>query len=296
MSKTFGSIIEEVLSNTRGFTSSSDQLTYLTGPMTDTATTGQVADASILSSGVIEVGDELMWVSSIDATSGSFTVLPRGRGYGGTTPVAHAANDTVAISPSYPRSRIKNAVNDAIAALWPALYSVATTEFLQTDLVHYGWEIPAEAERILDVRYKDTRGNWQRVRAWEVERSSNLTDFPSGVSLLIRQNIPSASSIRVIYGKKPTLLNAETDQWSTTGYDDQVADLVVLAVLARLIPMLDVARLTVNAVASDELDQPRALGSAVQIANQFRQQYDKRLEVERSVLNARYPARIHITR
>lgn len=296
MSRTFGDLVEEILSNVRGFTSATDQVTSLSAAMTATDTTGKVDNLSILSSGIIECGDELMWVSTMDASSGTFQLLPKGRGWNGTTAASHALGDTVTVSPAYPRSRIKNAINTVIQSMYPTLYAVATTEFTQTDLVHYAWQIPAEAERILDVRYRDTVGNWQRVRAWEVERSSNLTDFPSGVSLIIRQHIPSASAIRVIYGTRPAPLVNETDLFTITGFDDSTADIVILGVLANIIPMLDVARLQVTHVSAEELNQARPLGSAVSIARDFRQQYTARLQQELTALNMLYPARVHLTR
>jgi hypothetical protein len=294
--KTFGSVIEEVLSNTRGFTAASDQVTSLAAAMTDSETSGRVDDLAVISAGIIEVGDELMWVKSIDFPSGSFTLLPKGRGWEGTTASAHSTGDTVTVRPAYPRARVKAAINEAILGLWPVIFPVKTTEFTFDNTIKTAWEIPSDAEQILDVRYRDYLGNWQRVRAWEVERSSNTTDFASGLSLRITQNLPVGQTVQVVYGSIPTTLTDEADPFSDTGFEDRIADLVTLSTMARLIPMLDVHRLQVTHVAADELDQPRPLGSADALAKSFRSQYVARLQEEQKVLRARYPARIHLTR
>jgi hypothetical protein len=294
--KTYGDIVEEVLSDFRGFTASSDQVTSLQSAMDTTTTTALVADLGIVSAGVIEIGDEQMWVKGVDPINASFTLLPKGRGWAGTRAVEHQAGDTVVIAPAYPRGRVKTAVNDAIQALWPTLYCVASTEFTYDDTLKVAWPLPDDFEFVLDVRYKDYRGNWQRVRAWETEHESNLTDFPTGMSLRLTQAIPPGQTVQVVYGRRPSKLNLETDAFTITGFDEQIADLVSLAVKARLIPMLDVARLQVTHVAADQLDQPRPLGSADALAKSFRSQYTARLQEERAVLNRRYPARPHITR
>lgn len=296
MAKTFGNIVEEILSNVRGFTAASDQVTSLKSSMGTTDITGQVDDLSIVSAGIIEIDDELMWVKGVDSSSGTFSLLPKGRGWEGTVAATHDIGDTVTVSPAYPRSRVKQAVNDAIQALWPLLYSVATVEFTMDDLSKVAWGIPAEAEQILDVRYRDAIGNWRRIRCWEVERSADTTDFPTGASLRITEAVPFGYTIQVVYGKRPTALASESDPFTSTGYDDQISDLVILSAMARLLPMLDVHRLQVTHVAADEMDQPRPIGSAKALADSFRQQYTARLADERAVLNRRYPARIHITR
>lgn len=294
--KTFGSVVEEILSNTRGFTAASDQVTSLSIDMDATTTTGRVDDLTIISTGIIEIGEELMWVRSVDSASGAFNLLAKGRGWEGTTPAAHSTGDTVIVKPAFPRSRVKNAINDAITALWPTLYAVGTTEFTYNDPIKLGYEIPAEAESILDVRYKDYLGNWQRVRHWEIERSSNTTDFPSGVLIRLTREVPIGQPVRVIYGKAPTTLSSESDEFSVTGFEDRISDLVILGVMSRLLPMLDVHRLQVTHVAADELDQPRPLGSAKALGDSFLKQYNDRLKQERMLLQQRYPARIHITR
>lgn len=295
--KTFKSLIEELISDVSGFTVATNQLTSLSADITETDTVLTVDDSSGVATGLIEVGDELMWVRNFDATAGAVTLLPQGRGYAGTTPAAHSAGDTVVISPAYPRSRIKTAINDSVRALWPLLYCVSTTEFTFSNATALAWPLPADAEQVLDVRYRDSVGNWQRIRGWEVERSTNLIDFPTGVCLRITQGgIPFGNTIQVVYGKAPTELSDESDPFTACGYEERIADLVLLDVKARLLPMLDVARLQMTTVAATQQQDAMQAGTAIAMAEKFRSAYTSRLAIERDVLNKRYPARIHITR
>jgi hypothetical protein len=297
MTKTYLDITEELLSDFRGFSMASPQITSLSADLNATDTTLTVDDASGIATGLIEIGDELMWVRSFDESAGVVQLIPSGRGFSGSTASAHSAGDLVTIKPPYPRLRVKRAINDAIQALWPSLYPVGFTEFSLDNVLAIAWAIPEEAEQILDVRYKDTLGNWNRIRAWEVVRSMNTTDFASGVALRITQaNIPFGNTVRVVYGKRPTELSADSDLFTVSGYEGQIADLVILAVKARLLPMLDVARLQVTNVAGTMLDQKAQLGSGVSLAQKFQQLYDSRLSLEQGVQVRRFPARIHLTR
>lgn len=296
MAYSYKELIEEILSNVRGFTAAPDQLTSLKLALTASELTLTPDDATVLSAGTVEIGDELLWVKSVDSTAGTATVLPQGRGWAGTTAAAHSVGDTVVVAPTLPRSRVKRAINDAITSLWPTLFAVTTTTFTYSDQQKAAWSIPADAEMILDVRYKDNLDNWQRVRQWEVEHSMPTADFTNGKALRITQQFLINQTVQVVYGKRPTALSAETDQFTASGLTEGVKDLVVLAVLARLLPMLDVARLSVSHAPADELDQPRPLGSAISIADKFRAQYEKRLELEQRTLQLLYPARVHFTR
>ncbi|MGZ4519159.1 MAG: hypothetical protein ACXVGA_00915 [Mycobacteriaceae bacterium] len=295
---TFNDLIEEVLFTAQGYTAALDQITFLAQPLGATDTTIQVADAQGFSRGLAEIDSELVWVQGVDYVNNGLTLLPNGRGMRGTTAAAHDAGTTVISSPNVPRFAVMNAINDCINSLYPYLYAVETAEFTYDNVIAMGWGIPVEAESILDVRFRDLVGNWQRIRNWEVENSANVTDFPTGKALrLPGRNIPFGQTVQVVYGSVPQpLANATDDFVSVTGLRASCKDVVVLGTLARLAPALDYARLSVKAAAADELDQPRPLGSAINVAKDYRAAYQQRLAEERTVLNNRYPARIHFTR
>jgi hypothetical protein len=293
---TFGNIIEDLISDFQGYTVASDQVTSLSVPIGTTDTTFVVDDGTVLSTGTLQIGDEMMWVKSVDTSSSTVTLLPQGRGWGGTTAVAHNVGDTVTISPAYPRARIKSAINASIQTTFPMLFGVQSTEFTLLDVIHLAWGIPADVEFILDVRWKDPLGNWQRIRGWEIDRQANTTSFPTGQALLITQRIIPGSTVRVVYGGRPGVLTNETDLFTITGLDEGIADAIKLDVKARMLPTLDLARLQVTHIMAAELEQNHPVGSAIAAGAKFAQMYQQRLQIESLTLHRRYPARVHLTR
>ena len=292
---TFGSVIEEILSNLQGYSAAPDQVTSISADVGLTDTTIPVDDSSVMGRGLIEIGTELMWVQTVPATGNTATVLPKGRGWRGTTATTHLLGDTVVVSPSIPRSVIAREVNNHIRALFPDVYAVQTTEFAYSSVLKLGWGIPEDAVAILDVRWKDFRNNWQRIRTWEAENGADLTDFPTGRCVRFR-GIPVGRTVQIVYAVNPTVLVGEGDLFSGTGLSESAKDLVVLGTMARVIPNLDVSRLQVQYAAAEEMGQARPQGGGIAVAKFVQQQYMARLRAERTKLNITYPARIHFTR
>ena len=292
---TFGTVIEEVLSNLQGYSAAPDQVTSVIADVGLTDITLEVADAQDLGRGLIEIGQELMWVQSRNDTGNTVTLLPKGRGWRGTQAVTHATGDTVTVSPSVPRSVVAREANNQVRALYPDVYAVQSAQFVFNNILKVGWAVPVEAVVILDVRWKDYRNNWQRIRTWEAENGADLTDFPTGRCVRFR-GIPIGRTVQIIYGTTPIPLVAETDLFSTSGLSAGAKDLVVLGTMVRVIPNLDVSRLQVQYAAAEEMGQPRPNGGAITVAKYVQQQYLMRLRQERAALNAEYPARIHFTR
>ena len=58
----FSELIDETALALTGYTSRQDQATYLTAPMSATDLTFTVADGTILTRGIVEIDEELIWV------------------------------------------------------------------------------------------------------------------------------------------------------------------------------------------------------------------------------------------
>lgn len=293
---TFNDLIEEILGDLQGYTLTPDLVTSLAADMTASETTCTIdMPEGGIPTGVIEIGDEQIFVKTVDENSQTLTLLPQGRGWRGTTATTHGSGDTVVISPLIPRIRVKRAINDTIQALWPLVFGVGTTEFTYTSGPTLAWEIPAEAEVLLDVRYQDRHDNWVKVRRFEMVYKTNTTSFPTGNSLRIADYPPSGCKIQVVYGKRPALLSGSADTLATAGLSETAKDAVKYGALGRLVPALDAGRLAVQYVPADELDQPRQVGSAMALAREFQKSYDAALQREAGNLQRLYPGRIHFT-
>ena len=294
MAATFDDLVEEILGNLQGYTLTQDLVTSLSASLDATSTTVKIdMPEGGVGIGLLEIGDELVYVKSVDEDAGTLNLLPKGRGWRGTTATTHASGDTVVVSPLVPRVRVKAAINDTITSLYPAVFGVGTTEFTWTASNKVAWEIPAEAEQILDVRWKDALGNWVKVRCWELVRSADTADFPSGCALRITESLMSGRQVQVVYGKRPSVLTTTTADFTTTGLPASAKDLITLGTMARLIPAMDAGRLGVQYVSADELDQPRQMGSATALAREYERGFQQALAREQAALQRLYPGRPH---
>ena len=111
MTTTFSDLVNEVLINLQGYTMQQDRATSLSAAIsTTTTTTLSVSSTTDIGKGIIEVGEELMWVENYDRVGNTLTIAPRGRGYLGTTASTAATSSKVTISPTFPKYTVKRAI------------------------------------------------------------------------------------------------------------------------------------------------------------------------------------------
>lgn len=294
MPATLGSMVEGVLDTLYGHAAVQDVFTSLSIALDDTSTTLTVADASEVGSGLIEIDTELLRVASVDMSGNTVTLLPKGRGVRGTTATSHEVGSDVRVAPVIPYASAVREVNAEISSLFPRISAVATTEFdASTTTITYG--LPADAVTVLDVRWRNPAGHWDRVRHWEVEFSQNTTDHPTGRT--IRAVTPDVGKIRVIYGKPFTALSALSDTLASAGVPDSCEDVIRMGTIIRLLPSMDLARYsTVSVPSSDANNKPPQPGTGVMVAREMKQQYVARLEQEVGKFRLEYPSRVHFTR
>ena len=72
---------------------------------------------------IIEIGQELMICTDLNAVTNTITVT---RGARGTTAAAHTAGDLIKIAPPFPRINVFDAVCDQIKNLYPTLFATET--------------------------------------------------------------------------------------------------------------------------------------------------------------------------
>lgn len=294
MAATLGSIVEGVLDHLYGHSAQQDATAELAAPITSSATSLTVDSAQNISAGLIEVDMELMRVKGVDLTSQSVTLRTLGRGVRGTTAASHATGAEVRVAPIMPYFSVVREVNAEIASMFPALSAVGTVE-LPWQSTQVAYDLPADAVSVLDVRYRDPLGNWERVRAWEVEYGQNLTDHPTGKTL--RAGIPYPATLRIIYGKAFTPMATLADTLADTGLPESTEDVLRMGAILRLLPSLDLARLSVITTQSaDANGKPPQPGTGVAVAREVRNQYAIRREQEIGKFRQQYPSRCHFTR
>lgn len=290
---TFGDLVTQAWSLLHSYTGIHEQATWLTAACTDVATTLSVNNIEMISMGVAEIGEELVYVAAVDDTAG-VTLAPFGRGYQGTTAVAHGVNDLVLFDPSFPKVEIKRALNQVVSALYPTLYQVKEHTFTFTGLVAT-YELPVDAEAVLQVRWEATgpSGNWPALRSWYFEPNSEMA---TGRAITLTDLPEIGRTVKVIYQAPLGQFAADTDTVESVGLPESTVDLLLYGAASRLIRFLGPARIQLGSVENISRGQLVSASDPGVMANQMLAIYDRRLAEERKRLLEMYPADVHYSR
>jgi hypothetical protein len=295
---TFSQLTDQTLMQLYGYTTLQDQATYLTASATASATTMTVNDVTAISRGIVEIGDEIIWVDSFDSTTGVLTIPPYGRGFRGTTAAAYAPGVRVVSSPMFPRQMVKQAINDAITAVYPELFAVGETTFNYQPAVST-YSLPAGALDVLQVSWQTTGPSkeWLPVRRMRVDKHAATGSFSTGVSVSIYDSIVPGKQVKIVYTKEPSALVNDSDSFSTvTGLPSSCEDLIRFGAAYRLTPYFDSAHLSGQSAEADYSGQPRNQNNAASLSRFLLQMYQVRLAEETRGLQNLFPVRSHYTR
>jgi hypothetical protein len=301
MTTTFNGLVERVLGQIQSYGAQQETATWVNqagGITTTTATDFIVNETAQMGRGLIEVGDELMYVDRTDNLTKQVYLAPWGRGFRGTT-ASTAANQTkVVIAPQYPRFMVKQAINDTIQAVYPELFGVGTHTFSFNSAVTT-YSLPATADYVLNVKWQTigSTKEWLNVKRYDTDKTANTSVFTNGKSINIFDVIDPGRTVQVIYAKSPTTLSAGDDIYETvTGLPSSTIDVIVYGTIARLLVGFDAARVPAQSVEADMMDQAKPLGSATSTARFYLGLYQQRLQQEAAGLRDLYPPRLHYTR
>ncbi len=282
----------------QGYTRNQEQITWLSAPMTasDTTFTVDLTTVGLVSRGLVQIGDELLLVSSFNRNTGEVTVAAgvNGRGRENTTAASHAINDIVTMDPDYPRQRITEAINDTIQATYPDLYVMDSVEFPKV-AAKYEYEMPAAAEDVLRVTF-DTIGPsrvWPGSQEWRFnpQASTSSNGTTTGKSLAIGDFITPGRSIRAIYTKKPGVFTDDSQDYETTiGYPERTIDMIQFGAVARLLTGVESARLQQKSVEATERAPLVPTGAASNASQYFWGMYRQRLNEEVDRLHQLFPS------
>lgn len=295
---TFAQLTESTLLYMHGFTGVQEQATYLTAGVNDSVLSLPVADATALSRGQAEIDDELVWIDTVNTTALTAVLPPYGRGFRGTTAATHASGARVVSAPLFPRAEVKEALNSAVQAVYPAVHGVGETTFMFNPAITT-YALPAGAEDILQVSWQTTGPSreWLPVRRYRVDSSAATSAFATGASISLYDAIVPGRMVKVVYTKVPvSMVNAADDFATVTGLPESCVDLVRLGAATRLIPFLDSPHLSGMSAESDFSSNMRPVGGAAQTARFLMQQYQIRLQEEAIKQQTLFPVRSHYTR
>jgi hypothetical protein len=295
---TLDNLIDDVQLDLAGFTYRQDRATYLVTAATSSDLIINVATTDNIAKGIIEIDDEMMWVDSYDRQANTVTIAPFGRGYNGTTPVAHAVSAKVVITPTFPRQVVKRAVNDTIGAVYPKVFATGSTgvSFLASRTTY---AVPADAIQILSMAWQSVgpTKEWLPIRQWRWDPIAYPSAFPTGKTVSIYDNVLPGRTMNIIYAKLPTaLVNNADDFEGISGLPTSMRDVIIYGAAWRLSSYLDPARNSITTPASDELDTKRPYGTGTTVTRNLQALYLQRLEEESLKQKLQFPTRVHYSR
>jgi len=304
-------MIDETLINLSGYTYQQDRSTYLTSAVTvltspsSSPTVLSLGSTDSVGKGIIEVGEELMWVDSFDRVANTATIAPYGRGYLGTTASTAAVDTKVTISPIFPRYVVKRAINDTIRAMGTQLLVIDQTTFTYNSAITT-YELgdsngdSLNIENILTMSWQDIGPSqeWINIRRWTFDpKAESATWDEGGQTVTIGDYITSGRTVKVNYVKQPSAFTASNQVFTTqTGYPESARDVVILGAAYRLLTYLDPARASQISPQADEIDAKRPFGSANAAVRQIFSLYQQRLREEIQAFQGQYPTRVHYSR
>jgi hypothetical protein len=308
---TLSEMIDETLINLSGYTYLQDRSTYLTSAVTtltspsSSPTVLSLGSTDSVGKGIIEVGEELMWVDSFDRVANTATIAPYGRGYLGTTASTAAVDTKVTISPIFPRYVVKRAINDTIRAMGTQLLVIDQTTFTYNSAITT-YELgdsngnSLNIENILTMSWQDIGPSkeWINVRRYTFDpKAESATWDEGGQTVTIGDYITSGRTVKVNYVKQPSAFTASNQVFTTqTGYPESARDVVILGTAYRLLTYLDPARASQISPQADEIDAKRPFGSANTAVRQIFSLYQQRLREEIQAFQGQYPTRVHYSR
>lgn len=295
---TLNNLIDEVQMRLSGYTNRQDRVTYITEDVAYDALSIPVNSTENIGRGIVEIGNELMWVDAVDRSGGTLTIAPFGRGYLGTTASNHTVNSKLTVAPTYPRHAIKNAVNDAIVGVFPDIYGsgVYTFDYVPAVLTY---AVPNDVEDVVAVTFETIGATkaWAPIRSWEVDKNANVAAFNSSRSITLFGAVHPGATVQVVYSKQPTPLEYYTDDFEiVSGLDINAKELIVLGATYRMLSSVDPSVLNyVTPESNTQLGKVPA-GSGTNMSKYVFALYQQELQNQVRRLKKRFPARVHRTR
>ena len=298
---TLSQLMSEVQTNLQGYSLRQDRITNLATPGGISATdlTIKIGQADNLAKGLVQIDDELIFVSSFDRQNLTLNVMPGfGRGYMGTTPSPHAENAQITLTPTFPKVMIAQALNDTINALYPKLFGVASTTF-QYNAAQIAYPLPDDARDLLYISWQ-TPGpskEWLPVNRWGIDRMANVAAFNTTKVVNIYDKVVPGRTVQVYYSIIPnTLTNGNDDFAAVTGLPESSRDVITLGAAYRLLSYVDTGRINLMSAEADNADTKLPSTAGATASKYIFALFQQRLQEESTKLQDRFPIRVHYSR
>jgi hypothetical protein len=292
-------MVQEVRSSLAGYTLRQDRITYLNSAITTTDTAIQVGSADNLAKGIIEIDDELIWIDNFVKASNTLNAAPGfGRGYQKTDPSPHAQYSQVVLTPTFPRTMIKQAVNDTINSVYPKLWAIYSYTFT-FNASQTTYALPDDAQNVLYMSWQTTGSSreWLPINRWRQDLMANISTFNSQKTVNIYSNIQPGRTVQVWYSAMPNTLDNNSDDFAdVTGLPETCRDVITLGAAYRLLSYVDPGRINLTSAEADLADSKVPGAAGANSSRYIFALYQQRLQDESLKLSDKYPIRIHYSK
>jgi hypothetical protein len=296
---TLDSMVQEVRSSLAGYTLRQDRITYLDSAITTTDTAIQVGSADNLAKGIIEIDDELIWIDNFVKANNTLNAAPGfGRGYQNTSPAPHAQYSQVVLTPTFPRTMIKQAINDTINSVYPKLWAIYSTTFT-FNASQTTYALPDDAQNVIYMSWQTTGSSreWLPINRWRQDLMANTPTFNSQKTVNIYENIQPGRTVQVWYAANPSTMDANTDDFAdVTGLPDSCRDVITLGAAYRLLSYVDPGRINLTSAEADLADSKVPGAAGANSSRYIYALYNQRLNDESLKLSDKFPIRLHYSR
>jgi hypothetical protein len=296
---TLDSMVQEVRSSLAGYTLRQDRITYLDSAITTTDTAIQVGSADNLAKGIIEIDDELIWIDNFVKASNTLNAAPGfGRGYQNTSPAPHAQYSQVVLTPTFPRTMIKQALNDTINSVYPKLWAIYSTTFT-FNASQTTYALPDDCQNVIYMSWQTTGSSreWLPINRWRQDLMANTPTFNSQKTVNIYENIQPGRTVQVWYAANPSTMDANTDDFAdVTGLPDSCRDVITLGAAYRLLSYVDPGRINLTSAEADLADSKVPGAAGANSSRYIYALYNQRLNDESLKLSDKFPIRLHYTK
>jgi len=246
---------------------------------------------------IIEIGQELMICTELNAVTNSITVT---RGARGTTTIAHSAGDVIKITPPFPRVNVFNAVKDQIENLYPTLYAVETQTI--SSAVGYVALEGADDNRIVAPlkavsQYQELdAGNQTTVQFRGV--AMELIDVPTSVTasgkVVQFSGVSTGVNVHCTFKKKFGEVSLETTTLAEVGLETEYEPIIMAGVAAQMIAGKDIPTYTADYISEQMQVTNYPVNSSSNIRNSLLQYQQVLINQARKDLRARYPEPVSV--
>ena len=268
---------------------------------------------------IIEIGQELMICTDLNAVTNTITVTRAARG---TTAAEHEQGSLIKIAPPFPRKVVFDAVKDQINNLFPTLFAVETQSVQSSNgyTLLGTYDSPGTNNYLVSVlkaisQFTDfSAGSDQTgvvfnsvsvqmiqlpnpftyVDDTATERTITYTSGPNYVNALQFYNIDQGHTCYVTFKKKFIEPTAETDTLATIGLEDEYEPIIMAGVAAQMMSGRDIPTATADYITDQLAVSNFPVGSANSIRNSLLQYQQLLITQARKYLRAKYPEAVEI--